>query len=74
MNLNNLNWVTVFLVALKLFGFINISWWLVLLPTFIWIILLMIVIVITLVLMIANNMTMEEFNKLMENKKNKDDK
>lgn len=72
MNLNNLNLITVLLVLLKVFNVINISWWIVFLPSAIWLAVFILVLIITLTIMIANNMTIAEFNKLMEdNKKNK---
>lgn len=72
MNLNNLHLITVLLVLLKVFNVINISWWIVFLPSAIWLAVFILVLIITLTILIANNMTMEEFNKLMEeNKKNK---
>lgn len=72
MNLNDLHLITVLLVLLKVFNVINISWWIVFLPSAIWLAVFILVLIITLTILIANNMTMEEFNKLMEeNKKNK---
>lgn len=72
MDLRILNYVTVLLFVLNLTGLTQLSWWLVFLPSAIWLAIFILVLIITLTIMIANNMTIAEFNKLMEdNKKNK---
>ena len=72
MNLNNLNLITVLLVLLQVFNVINISWWIVFAPSIVWLAIFILVLTMALTIMIANGMSIAEFNKLMEeNKKNK---
>jgi len=72
MNLNNLNLITVLLVLLQVFNVINISWWIVFAPSIVWLAIFILVLAMALTIMIANGMSIAEFNKLMEeNKKNK---
>lgn len=65
-----LNWLTVLLVALKLFDFIAISWWLVFTPTFVWLGIVALVIAMVIVILIVGAARgedviskMDEFNK-----------
>lgn len=72
MNLNNLNLITVLLLLLQWTNVTNISWWIVFAPSIVWLAIFILVLIITLTIMIANGMTIAEFNRLMEeNKKNK---
>ena len=43
--LGDLNIITLILIALKLFEVISVSWWVVLLPTLIWIAVILLIIV-----------------------------
>lgn len=72
MNINNLNWITVLLLVLNWTSITDLSYWIVFMPSIVWLGIFLLVLIITLTIMIANNMTIAEFNKLMEeNKKNK---
>lgn len=72
MNFNNLNWITVLLLALNLTGIIQLSYWIVFMPTVIWAGLLLAVITMGLIVIVSNGLSMAEFNKLIEiNKDNK---
>lgn len=72
MNLNNLNWVTVLLLVLNLTEITQLSYWIVFAPTILWAVLLAAVIILTIGYMIKHEMSIKEFNNLMEeNKKNK---
>ncbi|MEY8560101.1 hypothetical protein AALF85_05330 [Jeotgalicoccus halotolerans] len=72
MNLNNLNWVTVLLLVLNLTEITQLSYWIVFAPTILWAVLLAAVIIFTIGYMIKHEMSIKEFNNLMEeNKKNK---
>lgn len=69
MNINLLNYVTVLLVVLQLTDLIDISWWLVFAPSLFWLALYVIAIILVLQTLIKYSMTMEEFNKMMNEKK-----
>ena len=76
--LGDLNIITLILIALKLFGVISVSWWVVLLPTLIWIATILLIIVLVTVMLIVGAMQgedvmrkMEEFNKRQIERRNK---
>lgn len=69
MNLNNLNLITVLLLLLQLFNAISVSWWIVFAPSIVYLGVLLLVITMGLTIMVANGMSMEEFNKMIGEKK-----
>lgn len=76
--LGDLNIITLILIALKLFEVISVSWWIVFLPTFIWIGAILLIIVLLTVILIVGAMKgedvmqkMEEFNKQQIERRNK---
>lgn len=72
MNLNDLNWITVLLLVLNLTGLTDLSYWIVFMPSIVWLGIFLLVLAIALTIMVANGMSIAEFNKLMEkDKKNK---
>lgn len=72
MNINNLNWITVLLLVLNLTGLTELSYWIVFMPSIVWLGIFLLVLAIGLTIMVANGMSIAEFNKLMEkDKKNK---
>ena len=76
--LGDLNIITLILIALKLFDVISVSWWIVFLPTFVWIATILLIIVLVTVILIVGAMKgedvmqkMEEFNKQQIERRNK---
>lgn len=72
MNINNLNWITVLLLVLNLTGLTELSYWIVFMPSIVWLGIFLLVLAMALIIMVANGISIAEFNKLMEkDKKNK---
>ena len=72
MDLRLLNYVTVLLLVLNLTGLTELSYWIVFSPSIIYLGVFLLVLAMALTIMVANGMSIAEFNKLMEkDKKNK---
>lgn len=72
MNINNLNWITVLLLVLNWTGVTDLSYWWVFMPSIVWLGIFLLVLAMALTIMVANGISIAEFNKLMEkDKKNK---
>lgn len=72
MNINNLNWITVLLLVLNLTGLTELSYWIVFSPSIIYLGIFLLVLAMALTIMVANGISISEFNKLIEkDKKNK---
>lgn len=72
MNINNLNWITVLLLVLNWTGVTDLSYWIVFMPSIVWLGIFLLVLAMALTIIVANGISIAEFNKLMEkDKKNK---
>lgn len=72
MDLRILHYVTVLLLVLNLTGLTELSYWIVFMPSIVWLGIFLLVLGMALTIMVANGMSIAEFNKLIEkDKKNK---
>lgn len=69
MNINNLNWITVLLLVLNWTGVTDLSYWWVFMPSIVWLGIFLLVLGMALTIIVANGISIAEFNKLMEDKK-----
>ena len=69
MNINNLNWITVLLLALNWTGVTDLSYWIVFMPSIVWLGIFLLVLAMALTIIVANGMSIAEFNELMNSRK-----
>lgn len=72
MDLRILNYVTVLLLVLNLTGLTELSYWIVFMPSIVWLGIFLLVLAMALTVIVANGISIAEFNELMKkDKKNK---
>jgi len=69
MDLRILNYVTVLLLVLNLTGVTELSYWIVFMPSIVWLGIFLLVLAIALTIIVANGISIAEFNKLMNSRK-----